>query len=372
MKPPTYNSPQRAFYPLQVVKVVPETADSCSVVLHVESQLAEQFAYQSGQYLTFEIPWGRFAIRRSYSLCSSLEAGELPTVTVKRVAHGRASNWFNDNIKPGMTVMVEPPAGRFVLGEASDAPLVLAAGGSGITPMMSLIKTALHTSSRKILLIYANRDQPSVIFHAQLAVLTKQYPDRFTCHHHLDTADGWLNTEKIANFIGDLWDADFYICGPQVYMDLVENTLYCNNVKRSKIFIERFASPIDPDHPINPDQVSQKTAPSSCTNIVAQDAGAGTVADAVKLTVTLDGVNVEVPYLQGTTLLDSVLAYSSLKDVPYSCQQGHCGSCMSILKEGEVKMLSNRVLSKRDIAAGYVLSCQSMPLTNEIWIDFDE
>ncbi len=348
---------QQVFYPLQVVNVVSETADACSIVLQIDAAFAEKFVYQSGQYLTFEIPWGSFSIQRSYSLCSAPESGELPTVTVKRVANGRASNWFNDHIKAGMGVMVASPAGRFVLGQDDDAALVFAAGGSGITPIISIIKTVLQATSRNVLLIYANRDQASVIFYNQLAALVKRYPDRFTCHHHLDSEGIYLDAEKIVDFIGGRWDADFYICGPQAYMDLVENTLYCQGVKRSKIFIERFASPIDPD------QVNQKTDSSSRADMVVQGD--------VKLTITLNGVDVEVPYLSGTTLLDSVLADSSLKDVPHSCQQGHCGSCMSILKTGEVKMQSNRVLSKRDLAAGYVLPCQSVPMTNEVWIDFD-
>ncbi len=357
LNPSISSRSQPLFYALQVLDVVAETADACSVVLQIDPQLEEKFAYQSGQYLTFEIPWGSFSIQRSYSLCSAPIAGELPMVTIKRVVDGRASNWFNDRVKPGMKVRVAAPAGRFVLCENSDKPLVLAAGGSGITPIMSILKTALHQGSRQVLLIYANRDQHAVIFYEPLAALAKQYPKQFTCHHHLDSDGVCLDAEKLSDLMGAYWDADFYICGPEAYMELVENTLHHHAVKRSRIFIERFASPTDPD------QIRQTTVPSSYAD--------SAVAEDVKFTITLDGVHSEVRYRSGSTLLDSVLADTTLTDVPHSCRQGHCGSCMSILKAGEVKMLGNRVLSKRDIAAGYVLPCQSLPLTNEIWIDFD-
>jgi len=354
---PTDNHEQ-VFYPLEVSKVIQDTVDACSVVLKISPQLKQKFAYRAGQYLTFEIPWGDFSIRRSYSLCSAPSSGEDPTVTIKRVTDGRASNWFNDQVKPGMSILVAPPAGRFSIRNDNTNPIVLAAGGSGITPIISIIKTVLLESSRELVLIYANRDPQSVIFHDQINALAQQHPDRLTCHYHLDSEGSYLGEEKLLRLIDDRWDADFYVCGPGPYMDLVENTLLKRDVKKTNIFIERFVSPIDPDR-------------TTETTEAANDAEISTPSN-VEFSVTLDGVETNIPYQPGTTLLDNMLACSALEEVPHSCCEGHCGSCMAVLKKGDVKMLSNRILSKRDLAAGYVLACQSVPLTEEILLNFDE
>lgn len=349
---------EQVFYPLEVLKVIPNTSDACSVVLKVAPEFVQQFSYQAGQYLTFEIPWGDFSIRRSYSLCSSPSSDEAPTVTIKRVDGGRASNWFNDRVETGMTLMVAPPAGRFLLRKENTVPIVLAAGGSGITPVLSVIKTALLEGNRDITLIYANRDPESVIFHDQLNELTTRHADRFSCHFHLDSEGEYLTEDKLLTLIDDRWDADFYICGPEVFMDLVENTLLNRNVSKSQIIIERFISPIDPD------RVEQTTTETNKLEVTA--------SDHVDFTVLLDGVETTVPYQPDSTLLDSMLACTDLEDVPNSCREGHCGSCMGLLKEGEVNMLENRVLSKRDLAAGYVLACQAIPLTEKILLSYDD
>lgn len=346
------------FYPLKVIAYTPETEDSASFGFEIPDHLAATFSYQAGQFLTFRIPWQDFQIERCYSLSSSPEADNICQVTVKRVADGRMSNWFNDQLRNGSEILVAPPSGRFVLHGEHSNDLMLFAGGSGITPVLSIIKTALQTTDRRIQLIYANRDQHSIIFKEMLDALENQYPDRFNCHHHLDAEQGFLTGDIIGSIIADNWRADFYICGPGPFMDLVEQVLERHQVDNDQIAIERFVSSLDPDR-------SEQQAPQ------AQPINDSAFKD-VSLKITANGKDYDASYLAGKTLLESVLADSALaEDIPFSCQEGHCGSCMAMLRKGEVKMRVNRVLSKRDLTKGYILACQSDPASDEIWLDFD-
>ena len=186
-----------AYHQLRVAKIVQETPDARSFVLEVPADLADKFSYRAGQFLTFKVPHDAGAFNRCYSLSSAPETdGKHLKVTVKRVAGGKGSNWFNDALKEGGSLHVMPPAGRFVLKDGT-APLLLFGGGSGITPMMSLIKSALKTSKRPIRLFYANRDKPSVIFDAEFDALMKANPGRLEIIHHLDATQGITKPEEI-------------------------------------------------------------------------------------------------------------------------------------------------------------------------------
>lgn len=343
------------FYPLNVVEYVPETTDSASFVFEVPENLRTTFDYKAGQFLNFQIPWKDFFIERCYSLSSSPITDARIQVTIKRVAGGRGSNWFNDEVRKGSQVMAAAPSGRFLLKEQHDNALIFFAGGSGITPILSLIQTALLTTDRPIQLIYANRDADSIIFKQILGRLAVEHSDQLSCHHHLDSEGAFLNQKKIEMLVAQRWDADFYICGPGPFMDTVEAVLADHKVDDERTFIERFVSSVDPDR--TEVQTSIEDEPD--------------IGD-VTLKVTADGKDFDVEYLSGKSLLESVLADKSIEaEIPFSCQEGHCGSCMSILKQGDVKMRANHALSKRDLAKGYVLACQSVPTSNEVWIDFD-
>ena len=344
-----------AFYPLDVVEYVPETADSASFVFEIPENLRATFDYKAGQFLNFQIPWKDFFIERCYSLSSTPITDDRMQVTIKRVADGRASNWFNDEVRKGSQVMVAAPSGRFVLKEQHNNALIFFAGGNGITPILSLIHTALLTTDRPIQLIYANRDADSIIFKQTLDGLAAEHSNQLSCHHHLTSEDSRLNQQKIEDLVGQRWDADFYICGPSPFMDTVEAVLADHKVDDNRTFIERFISSIDPDR-------AEEQTPSEEEPDIGD----------VKLKITADDKDFDVEYLSGKSLLESVLADKSIEaEIPFSCQEGHCGSCMSILKQGDVKMRANRALSKRDLAKGYVLACQSVPTSNEVWIDFD-
>src|SRR5215469_15032052 len=185
-----------AYHPLRIAKIVQETPDARSFVLEVPEALADKFTYRAGQFLTFRVPHADGAFNRCYSLSSAPETDKLLKVTVKRVAGGKGSNWFNDSLKEGGTLDVLPPAGRFLL-TTSDSPLLLFGGGSGITPMISLIKSALKTGARRMRLFYANRDKASIIFDGEFNVLLADHGGRLEVIHHLDAEQGLTKPEEI-------------------------------------------------------------------------------------------------------------------------------------------------------------------------------
>jgi 3-ketosteroid 9alpha-monooxygenase subunit B len=231
------------YHALELANVVEETADARSFVLEVPPALAERFAYRAGQFCTFRATIDGEAVARCYSMSSSPEAGEPLTVTVKRVAGGRMSNWMNDRLAPGDMIDVLVPAGMFVL-RAAEEPIVAFAGGSGITPVVSIVKTALLTTTREIVLVYANRDAQSVIFAETFDALRAEWGDRLRLHHHLESESGFLDAAACAEFIGDRIDADFYVCGPGPFLAVVEAGLAERGVDPDRVFIERF---VDPD-----------------------------------------------------------------------------------------------------------------------------
>jgi 3-ketosteroid 9alpha-monooxygenase subunit B len=344
------DDPRHRYHRLRVAKVIDETHDARSYVLDVPAPLREVFAYQAGQFLTFRVPFEGKALTRCYSLSSSPECDAEHKVTVKRIRDGRISNWFNDAVAAGDELEVLPPAGHFVLHPRS-TPIVLLAGGSGITPVLSLAKTALRTTDRPLALVYANRDLPSVIFARELESLAAAHPGRFTITHSLDDRDGFLTPPAVALHIGAPGDADFYICGPGPFMDVVEAALGGLGVARERIFIERFVSPPDPDaHPA--------VAPAPSGGVVP-----------TSFRVRWQGVVHDVPYQAGETLLQA--AKRAGIDPPYSCEEGYCSSCQAKLVCGRVSMPQHEALTDADIAGGAILACQSYPLTAEIEIDWD-
>ena len=346
--------PQHSYYELHLADVVQETADARSFVLAIPDALAERFAYRAGQFLTFRIPWDGLELQRCYSLASAPDCGEPHKVTVKRVEEGRVSNWFNDRLAPGDRLRVLPPEGRFVLQDRNQ-PLALFAGGSGITPVISLVKTALLTSERRIKLVYANRDRDSIIFREELEGLAKRYSDRFELVHHLDVDRGFLDPGAARAHVLGLKAADFYICGPTPFMDTLEATLAELDVPRTQIFIERFISPVDPD------RAALEAAPGPTPE-------AGEVP--AEIEVTLEGAQHRVPYRAGQTLLEA--AREAGLQPSFACEEGYCSTCMARLKRGRVTMRANDALTQQDLDAGYILTCQSVPQTVDCEIDWDD
>jgi len=331
------------YHSLAVADVVEETTDTRSFVLDIPAGLEDTFAYTAGQFCTFRAVLDGEPVVRCYSMSSAPETGEPFTTTVKRVPGGRMSNWMNDTLRAGDTIEVLRPTGLFVLHEREE-PLVAFAGGSGITPVISIIKTALATTGRQILLVYANRSDDQVIFADELERLRSSAAGRLSIHHHLDSERGFLDADACASLVGDAPEADFYICGPGAYMDTVEAGLSSLGVGHSQRFIERF--------------VLDEPAPTD-----------GADSSAQSLVIRLGGRETTVRYQAGDTILET--ARRGDLHPPFSCEQGNCATCMAHLEEGSATMRVNNALSPEEVDAGWVLTCQALPTSPELVVDYD-
>jgi ferredoxin-NADP reductase len=264
---------------------------------------------------------------------------------VKRVPGGLVSNWLLDNLHEGDEVDVTLPAGVFRLTDRA-AEVVALAGGSGITPVLSIVKAALATTDRPVRLLYANRDIDSTIFRSALDTLAATHPDRLTVRHHHDVDGGFLDRAAVGQFTADVADADVYICGPGAFMDLVEVSLVDDGVPAERIHIERF-TPAQPLVPVEP--------------VEAVDA-------ATMVTIELDGRTDTVEHRSGTTVLQT--ARQMGMSPPFSCEAGSCATCMGRLLEGTVKMHCNNALTEEEVADGWVLTCQSVPTSATVRVRY--
>ena len=331
------------YHSLPITAVIDETADTRSFVIDIPAALAHRFAYAAGQFCTFRASIGGEPIVRCYSLSSSPEARDPFTVTVTRVPGGKMSNWMNDTLSPGATIDMMPPSGLFVL-RATETPIVAFAGGSGITPVLSIIKTALLTTARPVVLVYANRAPGSVIFADALEHLRTGFDGRLSVHHHLDSEHGFLDAAACAALVGDRTQADFYVCGPAPYMEVVGAGLKQRAVDAGRIFIERFELP-------------------------AEAPAAGAACEVESIVIRLGGRRHTVAYEPGDTILETARRVG-LKP-PFNCQAGNCGTCMAFLSEGRARMRVNTVLNAEEVEAGWVLTCQAIPTSREVVVDYD-
>lgn len=333
------------FHEARILRVVDETPDARTYVLDAP------FTYQAGQFVTFRA----CGTLRSYSMSSSPDTDSELATTVKRVPGGLVSNWMLDTLQAGDTVEITPPAGVFTL-RSHDAPLVAFAGGSGVTPILSLAKSVLKTTGRNVRVFLANRDSESVIFARLLEELAGRYPGRLEVRHHLDAASGLVSEAEILDFISDL-AADFYLCGPEPFMDLVERVLLAQGAGAGQILTERF----NPVEAVEEEEAAAEEAARSSAD--AADLASGTV------TITLDGKTTQTPHVPGITLLEHARR-AGLKP-PFSCEAGNCATCMGHLEAGEVKMRVNNALDDDEVADGYVLTCQSVPVTPDVSVVYE-
>lgn len=348
------------FYEIPVLRVVDETSDARSYTLDVPAELAELFKHRAGQFLTFEVPFLGMELRRSYSLASAVELGEKPCVVVKRVPDGRISNWFNDEVTEGMMLRVQPPAGRFVLNAArTEAPLLLMAGGSGITPMLSLLKAALLSTDRRVRLVYANRDLESIIYRNELIRLQARFWERLEVVHHLDSERGFMTASDVEGLSAGWKDADVYICGPGPWMDVVEGRLMEEGFPRNAINVERFVSPMDPDR--------QRPEVAEAAAAALADAAAGGANAEIELIV--DGESIIFDAEPGETILAAALRHGH--EVEYQCEEGYCGCCMARLLDGEVTMALHDALSENEVEEGWLLTCQARVKGSRCKVDYD-
>ncbi|MGN2639990.1 2Fe-2S iron-sulfur cluster-binding protein [Nocardia takedensis] len=378
-----------------VTRIVEESVDARTFVLRPHD---DPITYQAGQFCTFRIAVDGRTLYRSYSMSSSPEHDTELMTTVKRVPGGAVSNWMHDNLAEGDEVELSRAAGRFCLREA-DTPLLGFSGGSGITPILSLTKTTLHTTARRVRLLCADRDAGSVMFEEALTDLARRFPGRLEVVRHLDSASGYLDEAAIRAFTGADGHGDAYVCGPEAFMDLVEKAL----PGPGAIYSERFGGPAVASTPTagrtasagtaSVDTVAPPTVGSGATPvptdpatvaITASDAptdpaGSGQAAptrtaapavpEAGTVTVILNRKKRTVPRKDGETLLES--ARRAGLTPPFSCEAGNCATCMAKVTDGHATLRVNEALSDDELADGYVLTCQAVPDTESITVDYE-
>jgi 3-ketosteroid 9alpha-monooxygenase subunit B len=330
---------------LRVREVVQETGDAHSLVFDTPSGLT----YKPGQFLTLRLPHADGPVARCYSVSSAPGVDDHLKVTVKRVVDGRGSNWVCDNVVVGTELDVLAPSGTFTP-HSLDRDLLLLAGGSGITPVMSIIKATLAQGSGRIFLVYANRDEQSVIFHADLRELVANNPERLVVVHWLETVQGLPSLRPLSQLVEPWTHAEAFICGPAPFMDCAADALRGLGVPRERIHVERFTSLAG-----DPWAEVEVAAPAEGERVV-------------ELEVELDGDVHELDWPESVKLLDLLLDRGL--DAPYSCREGACSACSFKIVEGEVTMDTNSVLEKEDLEEGWRLACQAHPVTDVVKVTY--
>lgn len=356
------------FHPLRVRSITPDTAEAVIVSFEVPEELRPVFGFTQGQYLTLRKEIDGQDLRRSYSICAGVDDGEL-RVGVRKVRGGTFSNWINEQLRPGDTVSVMAPQGRFFVPIEPQARRhhLGIAGGSGITPILSIMKTVLaREPGSRFTLVYGNRSLKSTMFKEEIEDLKDRYMTRLVLHHvfsdeHTDAPInmGLMNRDKIGEFLqgpvpaGSIDHA--YVCGPFQMNDEAEAALRAAGVVEDRIHIERFGVP-------------QQAAGE--VGAVVHQARPGD-AEQARVTIIRDGLRREITFTKDQpSILDAASAAGM--EVPYSCTSGVCGTCRAKLVEGQVRMERNFALDKKEVAAGFILTCQAHPTTERVVISFDE
>lgn len=337
---------------LTVAAVVDESPDARSIVFEVPEDDRDRLAYRPGQFLTLRVPSDQTgSVARCYSLASSPFTDTAPKVTVKRTEGGYGSNWLCDNVSVGDRIEVLLPAGLFTPA-AFDGDFLLWAAGSGITPIMSILKSVLSQGSGRVILCYANRDEASVIFAAELRDLAARYAGRLTVLHWLESIQGLPSRAQMSVFAGMFAGYESFICGPAPYMSVVKAALQEAGVPRGRIHLEVFTS-LAGDPFAEPDP-----APVL----------AGADSDAATVQVDLDGETYRLRWPRSATLIEVLVAAGV--DAPYSCKEGQCGSCAATVISGAVDMAVCEILEPEDLAEGLILGCQARPVSDDVHIEF--
>ena len=353
------------FYKLKVAKINQETKDAVSIELMVPPPFRKEFEYKAGQYLTFSIEINGEEVRRSYSLCTSPDDSTM-AVAVKKVEGGKMSNYLNNELKEGQLIDTMPPNGNFIYEADSgqNRNLFLFGGGSGVTPVKSILLSALKNElGSNITMVYANRDQESIIFGQELDALAEEYSSRFKLIHSLDNPpanwdglSGYLNKDVISSVLNSELgsaqnDATYYICGPGPMMDVVTASLADLGIGEEKIITEYF--------------VAKKSDSSSENKVPSGPPAFGTYDIEVELFGDEEALTVK----ESETILDA--AIQADLDPPYSCQSGVCTTCRAKLLSGNVHMKEREGLTDDEVQAGYILTCQSHPISEGVKVRYE-
>jgi ring-1,2-phenylacetyl-CoA epoxidase subunit PaaE len=357
------------FHKLKVSAVNNETADAVSVSFEVPADLKNTFQFLPGQYTTLKLTVNGEQVNRSYSFCSSPFMNEPHTIAIKRVEGGKGSNFINDNFKPGFEVEVMEPMGNFhsTLSEQNSKHYILFGGGSGITPVISILKSVLvKEPSSRVTLFYGNRNENSIIFKNRLAELNTEYPSRLKVVYIYDaplapaTYSGFVVKDMALKLLRENTDlnftgAEFFICGPTPMMKEVEHALQTLGIPKDRTHIEYFTAKADEDK-------------------VAADVGTSVASEApftgkTRVKIIYDGNEREFEVSEKETILEAAL--DAGYDPPYSCMVAACCTCRAKLISGKVEMDDRESLTDAEIARGYVLTCQSHPKSNGIVLNYD-
>ena len=354
------------FHPLKVASVARNTRDAVVVTFEVPETLSQAYAFRPGQYLTLRTKIGSEELRRSYSICAAPNERQL-RVAIKRLNDGAFSSWANSELKAGDVLDVMPPDGHFTVSfdPSQSRNYAAFAVGSGITPILSLVKTALDTEPESsFTLFYGNRASSAVLFREEIEDLKNRYMTRLSIvyvmsreHQDIDLFNGRLDGQKVKQLLGRWLDPaaiDYaFVCGPQDMTESVIEALQAKGVGKDQIKFELFGSPKGP-RALRTGKDARQAPGEYC-----------------ELTVVLDGVTRHLTIEKNKdSLLDSALSQGL--DLPYSCKGGVCSTCRCKVMEGEVDMDANFALEDYEVARGFVLSCQSFPVTDRVRIDFDQ
>ncbi|MGB3776353.1 MAG: ferredoxin--NADP reductase [Leeuwenhoekiella sp.] len=345
------------FNALTIEKITKETAHAVSLSFNVPEKLQDEYKFKAGQYVTLKMEIDGEEVRRSYSLCSTPNSGELK-VTVKEVAGGTFSVMANSKFTVGQSLMVHPPEGRFIFSPTNGAGKDYAAfaAGSGITPVMSIMKTVLEEEPKsRFVLVYGNKTMQETIYHKELLTLQLDYGDRlnieFVYSQNQEDESHFGRIERstvnyvVKNKFKDYDFDKFYICGPEQMINTVSEVLTENNVTKDNILFELFSSGDDGDVDAALDGKSK-----------------------IKIIVDDEEFDFDMP--QDEIILDAVLKQGI--DAPYSCQGGICASCIARITSGSASMRKNQILTDDEVAEGLVLTCQAHPTSASITVDYDE
>lgn len=350
---------QLDYHSLVVDRVIPETSLASTLAFQIPEALKSEFQFQPGQFLTLRIPREDRFSPRCYSISSG--PNDSIAVTIKRVPGGFGSNWLLDTIQAGDQLQVRAPSGRFVP-RTSDRPLVFFAGGSGITPMMSILRHQKASGlPRRMALFYANQARDQVIFGESLRAFAQDSWAKFTLKEWIDSECGFSTMEDIRSFAEAWRSAQFMVCGPTPFMKMVIDTLEEMGIDPDEIQTEKFQSLAD--EPLE-DSAPRHGHVTGLTHPADQAVGGPS-----HLTVEVSGETHHVLVRSDETLL-SAMERAGVA-VPYSCREGSCGSCMGKLLEGEVAMGVTDALSDRELQRGYVLTCQAIPRASHLRLNID-
>lgn len=355
------------FYQLKVKEVRPETADCVSVAFEIPQELQESYRFAPGQYLTFRSNMNGGEIRRSYSICAGPSDNEL-RVAIKKVDGGKFSTYANDTLKAGDILDVMTPMGKFSPKKTDSATkhYLAFAAGSGITPIMSIMKSVLETEpGSRFTLVYGNRNRNTIIFREQIEALKNLYMERLSVYHIMSRElmdvplfNGRIDAQKCTDFSKTLIDIqsvdEAFICGPEDMILSVRQQLVDLGLDSTNIHIELFTSPDQPKE-THEKWVAEHNSDASSMS---------------KVSITLDGItfDMELAY-NGDSILDAALKHGA--DLPYACKGGVCCTCRAKVTEGAVDMEVNYALEKDEVEKGFVLTCQAHPKTDRVVIDFD-